>query len=375
MDETTISEENSASILLILLITVFQTAIKFPRLIRTSVSLGGGDENMLNSAPYKFSIVQHTISDFMKSDLRIINCDDLSTEMMSLLGSLLKFGFYNSVGQLQDIISPLMQALDEYRVSGSKFGRKLDDSNSLKDSDSVINTRILKAESVKGLSVSTRLKPATGSQKVVKRHQHGRVSNQDDDDEDNDDAHKSSSMSYLKILPNMWRYLFKSKKNVESSNGDNIDPVGTAKRRSSISSSEGEPVRRSSINIIPQPKSVNHSTAHRLLDIMQSTGVLIFILILVLATTAVAIISVISPSLISENFEKQYGYFDLCVSLVFMIDLNLRLTLYVIIYRAFSSFWKDYFNIIDLLIVSLDVVILSIGGHGTHTYFFANSFK
>lgn len=92
-------------------------AIKFPRLIRTSVSLGGGDENELNPEPYKFAVLQHIISDFIRTGLDISDCDELSNEMMNLLASLMTFGFYSSSEQLADVITPLLHALEEHRVA------------------------------------------------------------------------------------------------------------------------------------------------------------------------------------------------------------------------------------------------------------------
>lgn len=92
-------------------------AIKFPRLVRTSVSLGGGDENELNPQPFKFAVMQHIISDFVRTELDISSCDELSNEMMNLLASLMTFGFYSTTEQLADVINPLLQALENHRVA------------------------------------------------------------------------------------------------------------------------------------------------------------------------------------------------------------------------------------------------------------------
>ena len=82
------------------------------------MSLGGGDENELNPEPYKFAVLQHIISDFVRSGLDISECDELSNEMMNLLASLMSFGFYSSSEQLADVITPLLHALEEHRVAG-----------------------------------------------------------------------------------------------------------------------------------------------------------------------------------------------------------------------------------------------------------------
>jgi hypothetical protein len=106
-----------------------QSEAKFPRLIRTSVSLSGGEENSFEDhhegSPYKFGILQQIISDYIHHEMDTTNCDELSAEMMELLLSLIKFGFYTSLTQLQDIIVPLTKALGEHRnVSKKKTQRR-----------------------------------------------------------------------------------------------------------------------------------------------------------------------------------------------------------------------------------------------------------
>ena len=86
-----------------------QVITRFPRLIRTSVSLGGGDELNSMSAPHSFALVQQLISDYIRSDLNTTRCDELSSEMIDLLESLILFGFYRTPLQLQDILIPLIQ--------------------------------------------------------------------------------------------------------------------------------------------------------------------------------------------------------------------------------------------------------------------------
>ena len=101
-----------------------QSEAKFPRLIRTSVSLSGGEENSFEDhhegSPYKFSILQQIISDYIHHELDTTNCDELSAEMLELLLSLIKFGFYTSLIHLQDVIVPLTKALGEHRHASNK---------------------------------------------------------------------------------------------------------------------------------------------------------------------------------------------------------------------------------------------------------------
>lgn len=94
-----------------------QVPMRLPRLIRTSISLNGGDET--DKAPScQFALIQQIISEYVNSDLDTTSCDELSTEMISLLESLMQFGFYATSSQLQDVVNPLVQVLDDHRAIG-----------------------------------------------------------------------------------------------------------------------------------------------------------------------------------------------------------------------------------------------------------------
>jgi hypothetical protein len=96
-----------------------QVEAKFPRLIRTSISLGGGNEsnftNHHEGSPHTFCLLQEIISDFIHNELDTRKCDELSSEMIYLLLALMKFGFYSNIRQLKDVINPLAKALDNHR--------------------------------------------------------------------------------------------------------------------------------------------------------------------------------------------------------------------------------------------------------------------
>lgn len=90
-----------------------QVPAKFPRLVKTSVSLSGGEEdsfgNHHSGSPYTFAVLQQIISDYLHNELDATRCDELSAEMIDLLYSLVEFGFYHTPIHLQDIIVPLIQ--------------------------------------------------------------------------------------------------------------------------------------------------------------------------------------------------------------------------------------------------------------------------
>jgi hypothetical protein len=90
-----------------------QIASKFPRLVRTSISLTGGVEDSFSDhhsgSPYTFAILQQLISEYLQDNLNSKKCDELSSEMIELLFALMKFGFYHTSEQLKDIITPLIR--------------------------------------------------------------------------------------------------------------------------------------------------------------------------------------------------------------------------------------------------------------------------
>ena len=60
-------------------------------------------------SPYVFGLLQLLISEYLHHQLDITKCDELSAEMLDLLLSLMKFGFYNTAEQIQDVVDPLVE--------------------------------------------------------------------------------------------------------------------------------------------------------------------------------------------------------------------------------------------------------------------------
>jgi hypothetical protein len=108
-----------------------QTASKFPRYIRTSVSLNTDkleDDQIPNneeqeSKQYKFALIQKLLSDYVHDDLDLSCCDELSAESIELLQALVKFGFYEKVPQILDILQPLLKVLDKHQKKGDNEKR------------------------------------------------------------------------------------------------------------------------------------------------------------------------------------------------------------------------------------------------------------
>ena len=70
-----------------------------------------------------FGLLQQFISDYLYNQLDTTKCDELSAEMIDLLLALMKFGFYNTAEQIQDIINPLITALDDHKNNVSRFAQ------------------------------------------------------------------------------------------------------------------------------------------------------------------------------------------------------------------------------------------------------------
>jgi uncharacterized membrane protein YgcG len=63
----------------------------------------------------RFSLLQQVISEYIRYPLNEAAWDELSAEMMSLLGSLIGFGFYDPNCKLQDVLFPVIEAADLHR--------------------------------------------------------------------------------------------------------------------------------------------------------------------------------------------------------------------------------------------------------------------
>lgn len=95
-----------------------QVEAKYPQLIRINTpTLTGSQKSKLSNSvtPFTFCVLQQIISEYLYNELDATKCDDLTCEMIALLLSLIKFGFYKTREQLVDIMTPLIRFLDERR--------------------------------------------------------------------------------------------------------------------------------------------------------------------------------------------------------------------------------------------------------------------
>mmetsp|Transcript_31677 Transcript_31677/g.43452 ORF Transcript_31677/g.43452 Transcript_31677/m.43452 type:complete len:3399 (+) Transcript_31677:56-10252(+) len=99
------------------------------RLKKTTISISsihsnsGTRRNTLNRDKGKFALLQQLIYEYMNKQFSPKYCDDLSVEMFGMLHTLFQFGFYENAQQVHDLMSSLMNILDERR-SPSKISSK-----------------------------------------------------------------------------------------------------------------------------------------------------------------------------------------------------------------------------------------------------------
>lgn len=96
-----------------------QVVTTLPRLIRSSAeerdsfSASANSENA--NSMHTFCLLQEVISRYLNFKLNGAQFDEFSAEVMDLLSNLISFGFYHSHDQLNDIMIPLIIALDDHR--------------------------------------------------------------------------------------------------------------------------------------------------------------------------------------------------------------------------------------------------------------------
>jgi hypothetical protein len=406
-----------------------QVAINFPRLIRTSVSLVGGDENVFNPAPFKFAVIQHIISDYIRSELNVAHCDELSCEMMNLLASLMTFGFYSCIHQMADVINPLLQTLEDHRVSNvqmssgedgdaweaavlSNVGGSSPSGRTLNGGGGVF----LKA-SAKQRMPSMKQRLPSQKNAPSRRYQEHMAADDGDDDSGDESLWGRAQEGVSSMISSVRAALFSPK--LPPRHGSNMS---MRSRRTSMNSAVGQAtesgVDRGSVNRgsgIPDDLSEHTSGSGRegkrnsltllsgqgpppgykgpmmqgysqqpeatsgqqgggfyaetvILAVMQSNKALFVVLALVVATTVLSILTITDSITFSAAGLKAYSIFDLFVSAVFMADLAIRYTCVTRIQGRVFAFFEDIFNIVDVCIVLMDIVLLSIGGFGSSSF-------
>ena len=385
-----------------------QSEAKFPRLIRTSVSLSGGDENAFQDhhegSPYKFSILQQIISDYIHNELDATNCDELSAEMLDLLLSLIKFGYYNSLAHLQDVIVPLTKALGDHRsVSKAKARRGIENSESPDGSEEQaltaerrnampLNIKASELQPLQAPSLASSLFGVAPSSPLKKLNRNdseeesksakfwesfrklgkSSVSPDGDDYATEETNHRLSgrmSQVWSKFLAPL---AFMSGARGSQPAADTVSEhdfkVKNGFFASDIDDDKGGDKKISHRNVKRQgtkSNNVKHKSNHsqsweeKALQFSESLYFVAFFVFLVLASTAVAIIDVASIDVPFFTRKRTVTFVvDLVFTVVFLLEVATRMYCTQKTQNEILSFLTKPLNFMDVFIVVLDVFVL-----------------
>lgn len=297
-----------------------QVEAKFPRLIRTSVSLGGGEENSFSDhhsgSPYAFALLQQLISQYIHNDLNSRKCDALSAEMMDMLHALMMFGFYYTPQHLQDTVVPLIHALDHHRGIGSIV---VDDKSSVSDEfekqeipEAAENDESL--ESIPLMNLSNKASASVAPAPV------------------NFDSPLVSPKSEFEAD--------------EAELSEKIPQRDSTSAKKAVSERNG--MKLWAIKWRKTTETVNYIGA---------------IMVIVVVAVSAGLIQIFTKQ--SHSVVFALDLFDLCVAVIFIFELLLRILAHLILKIALLEFWKDIFNCLDTVVVLLDIVVLSLGVDAT----------
>ena len=282
-----------------------QVEAKFPRLVKTSVTLQGGSqvnfEDHHTDSPFKFGVLQLIISDYLHDSLDVTSCDELSSEMMGLILCLMKYGYYSDASQLQDIIYPLVEALGSHHKGAINI--------------SAINEDDAGPDAAMDID-------------------------DNDSDERDDDFFFDSGQQGLSLMENSAKLIKASSQRFKLSSAPKISPQATP---------AGE---------VPEQwnfQAQMQATAARVLFVLESLVVLLLVLCLVVAATTFSILGFFT----TKN-ALIYSAFDLFVSVFFVTELSIRMSCYRIVRSEIYSFFSSYLNSLDVVIVVFDIILLSL---------------
>ena len=367
-----------------------QVEAKFPRLIRTSVSLGGGEENSFSDhhsgSPYAFALLQELISIYVHTGLNSKKCDVLSGEMMDLLHALMMFGFYYTPQHLQDTIVPLIKALDNHREIGLSIARQISTANRRKnhhlardgenednDEDQVDDEDRLSDETLflfdmvdsffdSELGQTIHQKSTYVGDLILDFWDHRIMRFRAIHPENSEkSAHRGPKQSSL-------LYADKSKK--RSNNFPETVAGGSAGLlQKSYDSVESNPTDSKQKELTPEEeedwnrrvfKRTDKYVFWRVKKVTDSIYYIACIIVVVLFAVITSMLQLFDSDVSAKDL-KVLNTVDICASVFFIVELLLRLFTHVMIYEKVYTFWYDGFNFLDTIVVLLDIIVLSLG--------------
>ena len=267
-----------------------QVAVNYPRLVRTFCKIGSKgnakeETDDHNSSPYMFAVLQSVISDYLSNGLNLFRCDEFSSEMMDLLQNLIRFGFYSSVEQLNDVIGPLISSLNVNRFNSNQASRLTD------------------------VTKKSTVKPDHASKKENTGLLHNLIQ-----------KYCSFITAICQGVSSKLSFLYRDARNAHNN----------------------------SMEKIPWEK--------RWLLFNDSIIGMCIVLLVVLVAVSLSVVRLWVTSI-----EAGALVFDYVITSYFIFEYSLRLYCYYRVYNATRPFLMDKFNIGDLCLILLDLILIGIG--------------
>lgn len=257
----------------------------------------------------QFAILQHIVSEHVKG-MKGVRWTPLSLHMLRVLNCMLNFNFYGTRDKLRDVIFPLISALDRRNVIEVE-----EKTRSRANTPGKANRRESLAAMKK--AKSEQLDEGEGSGK-----------------EDSSAAGGGNGSASL-------------------SRGDADNSLEAFTTGTSGSGSKGSLPGAADL---PKPPQV--SFPKRVLDFMNSVPVMLAVLSVVLVAVAEVFLVVIYGY--DNSFGSTLGIFEIIVAFFFVAELSTRAWAYHAVHHQLTTFFKNFFNQIDITVIMVDIVFLSL---------------
>ena len=298
-----------------------QVATVFPNLIRSPVNQDGeqekqGDKKVSRS----FSIVQHIISEYLWTKLNEGKRDEYSFELLELLHSLMMFGFYSSdKKQLQDVMIPIVRALDSRKHAVSKSGEN--DNVTIMDENIVISTSALAIEKTTKIFTKVSNFVTAGASSVY---------------------NSVRSFSFIEYWNSRRdRRLLRASRNHSKNKGGGFSQKLTARMAGQGTEFE--------------------YWEERILNFLESITGMLLTLTIVLVTCSMAISQIYSDDTDPVQVEF-YDTFEIVVTTYFCTELFIRIYCSLMTHADPTFFFHSVFNFLDFSLVALDLILIGLKG-------------
>jgi hypothetical protein len=312
-----------------------QVAAIFPRLIRTSVTLKGGQENSFQDhhmgSQYSFALLQQVISEYIRTSLTASKCDEFSAELMDLLQTLINFGFYSTPQQIRDILGPLVLGLDIHKQLKGNVALKV-------------------------------------------RSKYGENGSGDPEDPDNLDSYASPTSMWYYVLccvpiRRMIASIYYALTGGRNRSGNKYRAGKVIPGGNELFESNDRVITVGSTSVLKMIRTIQahvRSVMHiwnadkasvpwqkRWLDVTNTIMYLIAVLAVVCATIVILCLELFST--------LDVPYFDISVLILFALELIVRMYCFWYVRGKVTLFYRDPFNWLDTALVILDIVMVSAG--------------